>query len=125
MLVSNAGAGFVRSTGQAREEDLRWLMDVIVMRVVRCRQAPGPHMRRARAGHVVSCRVGDLGGGLGQPFSQIVCATKFAVEAGMNCTASDNAPSLGTNFSRVEQSGIRTEIAPKRAEAGPRNWRNA
>lgn len=37
-----------------------------------------PHMRKARAGHVIT--ISSIGGLVGQLFNEIYCAAKFAVE---------------------------------------------
>ena len=54
VLVNNAGSGFIRSTEQATEEDIQWVMDVNFMGVVRCTKAVMPHMRKQRSGHIVN-----------------------------------------------------------------------
>ena len=51
-LINNAGAGYVRTTEQATEEEINWVMDVNFMGVVRCTKAVIPHMRQARAGRI-------------------------------------------------------------------------
>lgn len=110
VLVNNAGAGFVRSTEQASEEDVQWVMDVNFMGVMRCTKAVMPHFRQQRAGHVVT--VSSVGGLVGQPFNEIYCAAKFAVEGYMEAMASYITPSFGINFTCVEPGGISTEFAP-------------
>ena len=110
VLINNAGAGFVRSTEQATEEDVQWIMDVNFMGVMRCTKAVMPHMRNARAGHIIS--ISSVGGLVGQPFNEIYCAAKFAVEGYMESMASYITPSFGINFTVVEPGGISTEFAP-------------
>src|SRR5512139_683091 len=39
VLVNNAGAGFIRTTEQATEDEIRWVMDLNFMGVVRCTKA--------------------------------------------------------------------------------------
>lgn len=109
-LINNAGVGFVRSTEQATEAEIEWVMDVNFMGVVRCTKAVIPHMRKARAGHIVS--ITSVGGLVGQPFNEIYCAAKFAVEGYVEGMASYITPSFGINFTCVEPGGISTEFAP-------------
>ncbi|MBY5935268.1 SDR family oxidoreductase [Tateyamaria omphalii] len=109
VLINNAGAGFVRSTEQASEEDINWVMDVNFMGVVRCTKALIPHFRERRAGHVVT--ISSVGGLVGQPFNEIYCAAKFAVEGYMEAMASYISPSFGINFTVVEPGGIASEFA--------------
>ena len=108
ILVNNAGAGFVRTTEQATEEEIQWVLDVNFMGVVRCTKAVLPHMREARSGHIVN--ISSIGGLVGQPFNEIYCAAKFAVEGYTESLASYVQPSFNVNFTAVEPGGIATEF---------------
>ena len=108
LLVNNAGAGFVRSTEQASEEDIQWVMDVNYMGVVRCTKAVLPFMRAARSGHIIN--ISSVGGLVGQPFNEIYCAAKFAVEGYTESMASYIQPSFNIKFSLVEPGGISSEF---------------
>ncbi len=108
-LINNAGAGFVRTTEQASEDDISWVMDVNFMGVVRCTKAVLPHMRKARLGHVIT--ISSVGGLVGQPFNEIYCAAKFAVEGYTEALASYVTPYFGINFTTVEPGGIQSEFA--------------
>lgn len=108
-LINNAGAGFVRTIEQASEDDINWVMDVNFMGVVRCTKAVIPHMRKARSGHVVT--VSSVGGLVGQPFNEIYCAAKFAVEGFTESLACYVTPNFGINFSTIEPGGIQSDFA--------------
>lgn len=108
-LINNAGAGYVRTTEQASEEEINWVMDVNFMGVVRCTKAVIPHMRKARKGHVVT--VSSVGGLVGQPFNEIYCAAKFAVEGYTEALASYVSPNFGIDFTTIEPGGIQSEFA--------------
>lgn len=108
-LINNAGAGFVRTVEQASEDEISWVMDVNFMGVARCTKAVIPHMRKARAGHVLT--VSSVGGLVGQPFNEIYCAAKFAVEGFTEALASYVTPQFGINFTTVEPGGIQSEFA--------------
>ncbi len=110
VLINNAGAGFVRSTEQATEAEIQWVLDVNFTGVVRCTKAVMPHMRTRRSGHIVT--ISSVGGLVGQPFNEIYCAAKFAVEGYMESMASYITPSFGINFTCIEPGGISTEFAP-------------
>jgi NAD(P)-dependent dehydrogenase (short-subunit alcohol dehydrogenase family) len=109
VLIANAGAGFVRTTEQATEADITAVMDVNFMGVVRCVKAVLPHMRMAQAGHVIA--VSSVGGLVGQPFNEIYCAAKFAVEGYIESLASYLGPAFGIGFTAVEPGGIVSEFA--------------
>ena len=108
-LVCNAGVGFVRSTEQADEADVQWVMDTNFHGVVRSTRAVLPHMRAAGEGHVVA--VTSIGGLVGQPFSEIYCASKFAVEGYIESLASYAGPAFGLHFTAIEPAGISSEFA--------------
>jgi NAD(P)-dependent dehydrogenase (short-subunit alcohol dehydrogenase family) len=61
-------------------------------------------------GHVLN--ISSVGGLVGQPFNEIYCAAKFAVEGYTEAMASYITPSFGINFTCVEPGGINTEFAP-------------
>jgi len=109
VLINNAGAGFVRTTEQATEEDIQWVMELNFNGVVRCTKAVLPHMRTARQGHIVN--ISSVGGLVGQPFNEIYCAAKFAVEGYTESLASYVTPAFGINFTSVEPGGIQSEFA--------------
>jgi NAD(P)-dependent dehydrogenase (short-subunit alcohol dehydrogenase family) len=109
VLINNAGAGFVRTTEQASEEDIDWVMDVNFMGVVLCTKAVLPHMRKARSGHVIN--ISSVGGLVGQPFNEIYCAAKFAVGGYTESLATYVTPNFGINFTVVEPGGITSEFA--------------
>jgi NAD(P)-dependent dehydrogenase (short-subunit alcohol dehydrogenase family) len=107
VLVNNAGAGYARPTEQAPWEDIEWVMDVNFMGTVRVARAVIPHMRKVRAGHIVN--ISSVGGLVGQPFNEIYCAAKFAIEGYTEALAS-YMPLLGLKFTAVEPGGISSEF---------------
>ncbi|WP_204244747.1 SDR family oxidoreductase [Parasphingorhabdus marina] len=107
-LINNAGMGFVRTAEQASEEEMQQVTDINQMGVMRCTKAVLPHMRKARSGHVIA--VSSVGGLVGQPFNEIYCATKFAVEGFIEGLASYVGPAFGINFTVVEPGGIASEF---------------
>ena len=108
-LINNAGAGFVRTTEQASEDDISWVMDVNYMGVVRCTKAVLPYMRKARAGHIIN--ISSVGGLVGQPFNEIYCAAKFAVEGYTESLACYVTPNFGIKFTSIEPGGIQSDFA--------------
>lgn len=108
-LIANAGIGFVRTTEQATEADINRVMNVNFMGVVRCVKAVLPHMRLAGSGRLIA--VSSVGGLVGQPFNEVYCASKFAVEGYMESLASYVAPAFGLHFSLIEPGGISSDFA--------------
>ena len=109
LLVNNAGAGYIRTTEQTTEQDIQWVMDVNFLGVVRCTKAVLPHMRKARQGHIVN--ISSVGGLVGQPFNEIYCAAKFALEGYVESVATYITPAFNINFTNVEPGGISSEFA--------------
>ncbi len=108
-LINNAGAGFVRNIEQTTDAEINQVMDVNFMGVMRCTRAVLPHMRAAKSGHVIT--ISSVGGLVGQPFNEIYCGAKFAVEGFTEALASYVTPGFGVNFTVVEPGGIATEFA--------------
>lgn len=108
VLINNAGAGFVRTTEHASLEDIAWVNDVNYMGVVRCTKAVLPHMRERRLGHIIN--ISSVGGLVGQPFNELYCAAKFAVEGYTESLASYVTPSFNVKFTLVEPGGVSTEF---------------
>lgn len=108
-LINNAGLGFARNIEQTTEVEILRIMDINFMGVMRCTKAVLPAMRAAKSGHVVN--ISSVGGLVGQPFNEIYCGAKFAVEGFTEALASYVTPGFGVNFSLVEPGGIATEFA--------------
>ena len=109
VLINNAGMGYVRSLEQAEESDIQKILDINYTGVTRCIKAVMPHMRKARAGHVIN--ISSVGGLVGQPFNEIYCGAKFAVEGLTEAMASYTPPAFGIHFTAVEPGGIASEFA--------------
>lgn len=108
VLLNNAGAGFAKTTEQASEAEIDWVTNVNYLGVVRVTKAVLPHMRQARAGHILN--VSSVGGLVGQPFNELYCAAKFAVEGYTEGLASYLTPAFNIQFSLIEPGGIATEF---------------
>ena len=108
ILVNNAGAGYVRTTEQATDEDVHTIMYINFNGVVRCTRAVLPVMRQQSSGRIIN--VSSVGGLVGQPFNEIYCAAKFAVEGYTESLATYVQPAFGIKFSLVEPGGISTEF---------------
>ncbi|WP_353827702.1 SDR family NAD(P)-dependent oxidoreductase [Agromyces sp. SYSU T0242] len=109
VVVNNAGIGFVRTLEHATEDEIQRVVDINQLGVMRCTQAVLPHLRRQRSGHVIV--VSSVGGLVGQPFNEIYCATKFAVEGFIEGLASYVGPTFGIDFSVIEPGGISSAFA--------------
>ncbi len=108
VLINNAGSGFLKHLESTTEAELHEVMDVNFNGVFRCTQAVLPTMRKARFGHIVT--ISSVGGLVGQPFSELYCAAKFAVEGFIESLASYVTPEFGIRFSLIEPGGISSEF---------------
>ncbi len=106
ILLNNAGAGFGRTLEQTSEDEILWVTDVNYLGVVRTTKAVFPHIRESRSGHVIN--VTSVGGLVGQPFNELYCGAKFAVEGFTESLASYTTEPFGIQFSIVEPGGIAT-----------------
>lgn len=108
ILVNNAGAGFAKPVEQAHMEEIKWVTEVNYHGVVYCTRAVLPYMRKQRSGRIIS--VTSVGGLVGQPFNELYCGAKFAVEGFIEALATYLDPYFNIKFSTVEPGGIATEF---------------
>ena len=98
----------MKSTEQATIEEVSWVMDVNFMGVVRCTQAVLPHMRRAKAGHIIN--ITSVGGLVGQPFNEFYCGAKFAVEGLTQILADEYEHAGRIRVNSLNPGGTRTAM---------------
>ena len=108
LLINNAGAGFARTLEQSTQEQIDWVTDVNYTGVVRVTKAALPFMREAKAGHIIN--ITSVGGLVGQPFNELYCGAKFAVEGFTEALAAYVSEPFNIQFSLVEPGGIATEF---------------
>lgn len=108
LLINNAGAGFAKTTEQASEAEIRWVTDVNYLGTVFCTQAVLPYMRKQKSGQIISLT--SVGGLVGQPFNELYCGAKFAVEGFMEGLATYVSDAFNIKISCVEPGGIATEF---------------
>jgi NAD(P)-dependent dehydrogenase (short-subunit alcohol dehydrogenase family) len=112
ILINNAGAGFAKGIEQVSEADMQWLTDLNYFGVVRCCKAVLPHMRQQKSGHIIN--ITSVGGLVGQPFSELYCASKFAVE-GFTESLAIILPKFGIHISLIEPGRLDTGLAKSAA----------
>jgi NAD(P)-dependent dehydrogenase (short-subunit alcohol dehydrogenase family) len=108
ILYNNAGAGFAKTTEQSTEDEIRWVTDVNYLGVVFCTQAVLPYMRKQKSGQIIT--ITSVGGLVGQPFNELYCGAKFAVEGFMEGLATYVSDAFNIKISCVEPGGISTEF---------------
>lgn len=109
VLINNAGAGFIKTTECATEEEIKSVIDVNLLGVIRCTKSVLPHMRKAKSGHIVN--ISSVGGLVGQPFNELYCAAKFGLEGYTESMATYIQPCFNINFTLVEPGGISSDFA--------------
>lgn len=108
ILINNAGAGFVKTTEYASDDEIMWQLNLNLMGVIRMTKAVLPSMRARREGHIIN--ISSVGGLVGQPFNEIYCATKFGVEGYTEALSSYVQPKFNVKFSVIEPGGIQSEF---------------
>ncbi len=108
LLVNNAGAGFIRSVEQSTLDEINWVNETNYMSVVKCVKAVIPQMRQQQSGHIIN--ISSVGGLIGQPFNELYCGAKFAVEGFTEAMASYMTKGFNINFTLIEPGGIRSEF---------------
>lgn len=108
ILINNAGAGFVKTTEHASDEEILWQFNLNLMGVVRMTKAVLPTMRMHKEGHIIN--ISSVGGLVGQPFNEFYCAAKFGVEGYTESLASYIQPKFNVKFTIIEPGGIQSEF---------------
>ncbi|EPR66769.1 SDR family oxidoreductase [Cyclobacterium qasimii] len=108
VLINNAGAGFAKTLEATSQEEIDWVTDVNYTGVIRVTKAVLPIMREKRSGHIIN--ITSVGGLVGQPFNELYCGAKFAVEGFTEALASYLSDPFNIKFSLVEPGGISTEF---------------
>ncbi|MFT6802097.1 MAG: short-subunit dehydrogenase [Salibacteraceae bacterium] len=108
VLINNAGAGFAKTTEQSTEQEIRWVTEVNYHGVVFCTQAVLPHMRKQKSGQIIN--VTSIGGLVGQPFNELYCGAKFAVEGYMEALTTYVSKPFNIKITNLEPGGITTEF---------------
>jgi len=108
LLINNAGAGFIKTVEQASWKEINWVLDVNYLGIIRTTKAVLPHMRKARQGHIIN--LSSVGGLVGQPFNELYCGAKFAVEGFTESLAAYITPNFNVKFTVVEPGPIATEF---------------
>ncbi|NME71664.1 SDR family oxidoreductase [Flammeovirga aprica] len=108
VLLNNAGAGFAKTTEQATIDEIAWVTNVNYTGVILCTKAVIPHMREQKSGQIIT--ITSVGGLVGQPFNELYCGAKFAVEGYMEALATYISDPFNIKITCVEPGGISTEF---------------
>ena len=107
VLVNNAGLGFVGTLEQVSLDDVREVMEVDFIGVARLTKLVLPGQRERRMGRILS--ITSVGGIVGQPFNDLYCAAKFAVE-GMMESLAPVAKTFGVHIAVIEPGAVASEF---------------
>ncbi len=107
VLVNNAGYAVRGAVEEVPDEQVHEMFDVNVYGVMRMVRAVAPHMRRQKAGRIVT--IGSVGGKIVVPVNGTYSATKFAVEALSDALRLELAL-FGIQVVLVEPGNIRTSF---------------
>jgi NAD(P)-dependent dehydrogenase (short-subunit alcohol dehydrogenase family) len=108
VLFCNAGFGYLRALGQADMEDIHRVYDTNVYGVMHTIRAGLPLLRKSDAGHLVATT--SVGGLVGQPFNEIYCSAKFAVEGLLESLATYYKPTFNIDVTLLEPGAIATNF---------------
>ncbi|MFD0693881.1 SDR family oxidoreductase [Paenibacillus sp. GCM10027628] len=108
VLFCNAGFGYLRSLGQADHADIERVFDTNVYGVMHTIRAGLPLLRKADSGHIIATT--SVGGLVGQPFNEIYCASKFAIEGLLESLATYYKPAFNIDVTLLEPGAIATNF---------------
>lgn len=78
LLICNAGYSVFGSVEMLSMQAIKEQFETNLFGVIRCQQAALPTMRKQKRGKIVA--ISSVGGVWGQPFNDVYCASKFALE---------------------------------------------
>lgn len=105
VLVNNAGYSQAGSVEMMTMDAMKAQMETNLFGVIRCQKAVLPYMRQQKSGKIIN--ISSVGGIWGQPFNDIYCASKVALEG----LAESQAPlfrTFGVYVSCVEPGAIKS-----------------
>ncbi|MBM7565108.1 SDR family oxidoreductase [Paenibacillus sacheonensis] len=108
VLFCNAGFGYLRSLGQADPADIARVFDTNVYGVMHAIRAALPLLRQADPGYIIATT--SVGGLVGQPFNEIYCASKFAVEGLIESLATYYKPTFNIDLTLLEPGAVATNF---------------
>ena len=108
VLVGNAGYGLVGAVEESSLAEIRAQFEVNVFGPIAAIQAALPHLRRRRAGHIIT--ITSVSGVAAWAGTGIYCGSKHALE-GVTQTLAQEVAELGIKVTNVEPGGMRTDYA--------------
>jgi NAD(P)-dependent dehydrogenase (short-subunit alcohol dehydrogenase family) len=107
VLVNNAGYSVFGSVEMVSMETMQAQLNTNVLGVIRCTKAVLPIMRKQKSGKIIN--VSSVGGVWGQPFNDIYCASKFAVE-GLVESQAPLFKTFGVSVTSVQPGAIKSNF---------------
>ncbi|CAJ1404514.1 unnamed protein product [Effrenium voratum] len=107
VLVNNAGYSQAGSVEFISMEAMKAQMETNLFGVIRCQKACLPFMRAQKSGKIIN--ISSVGGVYGQPFNDIYCASKFALE-GMIESQAPVFRTFGVYVSCVQPGAIKSSF---------------
>lgn len=105
LLVNNAGFSVFGSIEMLDMARMKAQFETNVFGAIRCQQAVLPSMRQQRSGKIIN--ISSVGGIWGQPFNDIYCASKFALE-GLSESQAALFRTFGVRVTCVEPGAIKS-----------------
>ena len=108
-LVNNAGLGYFGYLEKQPMDEIDAMVKTNIMGVIYATRSVLGVMKGQQSGHIIN--ISSVGGLVGQPFNEVYCAAKFAVEGLTESLASYVTPGFGVRFTSIQPGGITSEFA--------------
>lgn len=107
VLVNNAGYAAIGTSEMLSMDDVSAQFETNLYGPIRCQKAILPAMRAQRSGKIIN--VSSVGGVWGQPFNDVYCASKFALE-GLSESQAPLFRTFGVRTTCVQPGAIKTSF---------------
>ncbi|EIT83660.1 short-chain dehydrogenase/reductase SDR [Fictibacillus macauensis ZFHKF-1] len=110
VLFANAGYGLFKPLENTTQEEIENMFQTNVFGVIHTINGALPLLKKAEQPYVLA--TSSVGGLVGQPFNEVYCASKFALEGLIESLATYYKPLFNIDMTLLEPAGVATQFAP-------------
>lgn len=100
VLINTTAVYFFKPSEMSSDIEIQRLMNINYYGIIRVTNAVLPYMKKIKSGHIIN--ISSVCGLVGQPFNEIYCATKFAIEGYTEALSTYLTPFFNLKFTIIE-----------------------